>query len=208
MKYDINLLKFQQLIKGILDQLIAGIMLISLMPLLLIMSILIYFYLGNPVIFKQLRPGENGKIFSFYKFRSMTYEKDVNDNLLPDEKRLTKFGQYLRKSSLDELPQLWNVLKGDMSFVGPRPLLVEYLELYTPEQARRHQVKPGITGWAQINGRNAITWEEKFKLDVWYIDHWSLWLDLKILFLTVVKVFKREGISQKSHVTMRKFEGS
>lgn len=170
-------------------------------------SILVRWKLGSPIIFKQQRPGLHGKPFYLYKFRTMTDERDEKGELFPDHVRLTPFGQFLRKYSLDELPQLFNVLKGDISLVGPRPLLMEYLELYTPEQARRHEVKPGITGWAQVNGRNAISWEEKFKLDVWYVDHQSFWLDLKILFLTVLKVLRSEGISQQGHVTMEKFTG-
>jgi len=164
--------------------------------------------MGSPIFFAQPRPGKNGHIFTFYKFRTMTDDLDSEGKLLPDEKRLTAIGQFLRQTSLDELPQLWNVLKGDMSFVGPRPLLVAYLSRYNSEQARRHEVKPGITGWAQVNGRNAISWEEKFKLDVWYVDNWSLWLDLKILFLTVIKVLKRDGISEANHVTMSEFQGN
>ena len=161
-----------------------------------------------PVLFTQTRPGLYGKPFRMIKFRSMTDARDANRELLPDAIRLTAFGKFLRASSLDELPGLWNVLKGDMSLVGPRPLLMEYLPLYTPEQARRHQARPGITGWAQINGRNAISWEEKFKLDVWYVDNQSFWLDLKILLLTIKKVFVREGISATGEATMPKFTGS
>lgn len=208
MKLILDSTKFLRMFKWLIDRLIAVIMLIMLFPLLLIIALTIYFKMGNPVIFKQQRPGKNGIIFNFHKFRSMTNQKHTNGNLLSDEKRLTKLGQFLRKTSLDELPQLWNVLKGDMSFVGPRPLLVKYLALYTPDQARRHEVKPGITGWAQVNGRNAISWEEKFKLDVWYVDHWSIWLDLKILFLTIIKVIKREGISETNHVTVSEFQGN
>ncbi|MBB6284649.1 sugar transferase EpsL [Geobacillus subterraneus] len=159
-------------------------------------------------MFKQQRPGLHGKPFYLYKFRTMMDERDGKGELLPDHVRLTPFGQLLRKYSLDELPQLFNVLKGDISLVGPRPLLMEYLELYTPEQARRHEVKPGITGWAQVNGRNAISWEEKFKLDVWYVDNRTFWLDIKILFLTVIKVLKKEGINQSEYVTMEKFAGN
>jgi len=161
--------------------------------------------LGRPVLFRQVRPGLHGKPFMMYKFRTMTEERDAEGRLLPDEKRLTSFGAWLRSWSLDELPELFNVLKGDMSLVGPRPLLMEYLDRYTPEQFRRHEVKPGITGWAQINGRNAISWEEKFKLDVWYVDNWSLWLDMKIIALTFWKVIKREGINQPGHATMEEF---
>jgi sugar transferase EpsL len=175
---------------------------------MLVTAILVRFKLGSPIFFKQQRPGLNGKPFYLYKFRTMIEELDENGEPLPDHLRLTPIGQFLRKYSLDELPQLFNVLKGDISLVGPRPLLMEYLKLYTPEQARRHEVKPGITGWAQVNGRNAITWEEKFELDVWYVDNRSFWLDLKILFLTVIKVFKSEGINQDGHVTMGKFTGT
>jgi lipopolysaccharide/colanic/teichoic acid biosynthesis glycosyltransferase len=164
--------------------------------------------LGSPVFFRQTRPGLKGKLFEMVKFRTMTDERGPDGQLLPDKDRLTPFGRWLRASSLDELPELWNVLKGEMSLVGPRPLLVEYLPLYTPEQARRHEVLPGITGWAQVNGRNTISWEEKFKLDVWYVDNQSLWLDLKILWLTVKKVLVRDGISAQGDATMPKFTGS
>ena len=163
--------------------------------------------LGSPVFFRQLRPGLHGLPFQMIKFRTMTDARGLNGQLLPDSDRLTAFGRFLRSSSLDELPELWNVLKGDMSLVGPRPLLMEYLSLYSPEQARRHEVRPGITGWAQVNGRNALSWEEKFKLDVWYVDHRSLWLDIKILWLTVCKVLGREGISGEGEATMGKFTG-
>jgi sugar transferase EpsL len=181
---------------------------ITLSPFFLICFLLIKYKLGSPVLYKQQRPGLYGDPFFVYKFRTMTEERDKYGALLPDELRLTKTGVFIRKFSLDELPQLFNVLKGDISLVGPRPLLMEYLDLYTSEQARRHEVRPGITGWAQVNGRNAISWEEKFKLDVWYVDNRSIWLDIKILFLTVKKVFKSEGISHSGHVTMEKFKGS
>ncbi|BDG45215.1 sugar transferase [Saccharococcus caldoxylosilyticus] len=194
--------------KRLMDLIVSGIALILLAPLIIVIALLVRYKLGSPVIFKQQRPGLHGNPFYLYKFRTMTDERDENGELLPDHLRLTPFGQFLRKYSLDELPQLFNVLKGDISLVGPRPLLMEYLELYTPEQARRHEVKPGITGWAQVNGRNAISWEEKFELDVWYVDHQSFWLDLKILFLTVIKVLKSEGISHEGHVTMEKFTGT
>ena len=164
--------------------------------------------LGSPVFFTQVRPGMHGKLFKMVKFRSMTSERGPDGQLLPDAVRLTPFGRWLRATSLDELPELWNVLKGDMSLVGPRPLLTEYLPLYSPEQARRHQVRPGITGWAQVNGRNAISWEAKFKLDVWYVDHRTLWLDIKVLWLTVKKVLVRDGISAEGEATMPKFAGS
>ncbi len=202
-----RLAKHSRLIKSLLDQVVAALTLLVLSPLILIVAIAIYFRLGRPVLFTQPRPGKNGHIFTFYKFRTMTNERDKEGNLLPDEKRLTSFGQFLRKTSLDELPQLWNVLKGDMSFVGPRPLIVRYLDRYSSEQARRHEVKPGITGLAQIKGRNAISWEEKFKLDIWYVDNWSLWLDLKIIFLTVFKVLQQEGINQKGYATSEEFKG-
>jgi len=195
-------------IKSIVDRMVAAIALIVLLPLIAVIAIVVYVRMGRPVIFSQLRPGVKGSIFTFYKFRTMTNERDAEGNLLSDEQRLTRFGQLLRQTSLDELPQLWNVLKGDMSFVGPRPLLVAYLDRYSAEQTRRHDVMPGITGLAQISGRNALSWEEKFRLDVWYVDHWSLWLDLKILLLTVWKVLQREGISQIGHVTMEEFQGS
>lgn len=164
--------------------------------------------LGSPVLFKQVRPGLHGKPFKMVKFRTMTYERGTNGALLPDAQRLTSFGRYLRASSLDELPEMWNVLRGEMSLVGPRPLLMEYLPLYSPEQARRHEVRPGITGWAQVNGRNAISWVDKFALDVWYVDHRSLWLDVRILWLTLCKVFMRDGISAPGEATMPRFEGS
>ncbi|MGG2066211.1 sugar transferase [Bacillus sp. S14(2024)] len=194
--------------KRLFDVLISSCLLLLFSGILLTVFILIRIKLGSPVIFKQKRPGLQGKLFYIYKFRTMTNEKDQQGNLLPDDARLTSFGRLLRKLSLDELPQLINVIKGDISLVGPRPLLIEYLPLYTAEQARRHEVRPGITGWAQVNGRNAISWEDKFTLDVWYIDNLSFWLDIKILFLTVVKVFKTEGISQQGHATMEKFNGS
>ena len=195
------------LIKRLIDFVVALVGLLILSPAIASLAIAIYIRMGSPVIFAQPRPGKDGRIFTFYKFRTMTDERDPSGNLLPDEKRLTALGQFLRQTSLDELPQLWNVLKGDMSLVGPRPLLVAYLDRYTPEQARRHQVKPGITGWVQVNGRNNLSWEEKFKLDVWYVEHANLWLDLKILFLTVEKVLKREGIRQQGHATMEEFKG-
>jgi lipopolysaccharide/colanic/teichoic acid biosynthesis glycosyltransferase len=163
--------------------------------------------LGSPVLFTQVRPGLHGKPFRMVKFRTMTDARDVSGALLPDAQRLTPFGRFLRASSLDELPELWNVLRGEMSLVGPRPLLLEYLPLYSPEQARRHEVRPGITGWAQVNGRNAISWADKFALDVWYVDHRSLWLDVRILWLTVRKVLVRDGISAAGEATMPRFEG-
>lgn len=174
---------------------------------LLILIVLIRRKLGSPVFFRQVRPGLNGKSFEMVKFRTMTDERGPDGQLLPDAVRLTPFGRFLRSTSLDELPELWNVLKGDMSLVGPRPLLMEYLPLYTSEQARRHEVRPGVTGWAQVNGRNALSWEEKFELDVWYVEHQSLWLDIKILWLTVKKVLVRDGISAAGEATMSKFTG-
>jgi lipopolysaccharide/colanic/teichoic acid biosynthesis glycosyltransferase len=174
---------------------------------LLVLARLIRRKLGSPVLFKQVRPGLHGKPFKMVKFRTMTDERGSDGALLPDAQRLTPFGRFLRASSLDELPELWNVLNGEMSLVGPRPLLMEYLPLYSPEQARRHEVRPGITGWAQINGRNAISWTDKFALDVWYVDHRSLWLDVRILCLTVRKVLVRDGISAAGEATMPRFEG-
>ena len=194
--------------KRLFDFIVSFLSLIILSPFIGITALLIGLKVGSPVLFKQERPGLNGESFFVYKFRSMTDERDEHGEFLPDDVRLTSFGKVLRKLSLDELPQLWNVLKGDMSFVGPRPLLVEYLPLYNERQARRHDVRPGITGWAQVNGRNAISWEEKFELDVWYVENRSFWLDIKILFMTVLKVFKSEGISQDGQATMKKFEGT
>lgn len=194
--------------KRLIDILASGLGLLILSPLLLVLALLVFVYHGRPVFFGQVRPGLEGKPFKMLKFRTMRDAVDSNGNPLPDSERITKFGTFLRATSLDELPELWNVLKGEMSLVGPRPLLMEYLDLYTPEQARRHEVRPGVTGWAQVNGRNAISWEEKFKLDVWYVDNRSLWLDIKILLMTVKKVFVREGISADGHVTIEKFKGS
>ena len=182
--------------------------LILLSPLLALIASLVRLQLGSPILFRQQRPGLCGNPFIIYKFRTMTDARGAHGNLLPDAQRLTPLGRFLRSTSLDELPELFNVLKGDMSLVGPRPLLMQYLERYTPEQMRRHEVRPGLTGWAQINGRNAITWEEKFTLDVWYVDHQSLWLDLKIIALTVWKVLTREGISQPGQATMEEFMGA
>lgn len=184
---------------------ICGLLLLS--PFILLLMLLVRFSLGAPIFFTQVRPGLNGKPFRMVKFRTMTNARGINGQLLPDADRLTDFGRFLRAASLDELPELWNVLKGEMSLVGPRPLLMEYLPLYSPEQARRHEVRPGITGWAQVNGRNAISWEEKFKLDVWYVDNRSLWLDFKILWLTILRVVCKSGINQEGHVTMEKFCG-
>jgi len=196
------------ILKRITDILGSSIGIVLVIPLLVFLYWFIRFKLGSPALFKQKRPGVNGDIFTFYKFRTMTDKRDSNGELLQDKDRITPLGNFLRKTSLDELPSLFNVLKGDMSIVGPRPLLVEYLDLYSPEQARRHDVKPGITGWAQINGRNAISWDEKFDNDLWYVDNHSLLIDVKILLLTIYKVIKRDGISQENHVTMEKFKGN
>jgi len=179
-----------------------------LSPVLIFSAAVIRLKMGSPVLFRQQRPGLGGKGFVIYKFRTMTDRCDEAGKLLPDEQRLPAFGQFLRSTSLDELPELFNVLKGDMSIVGPRPLMMKYLDRYTPEQARRHEVKPGITGWAQVNGRNAISWEERFKLDVWYVDNHNLWLDLKIILATIAAVFKREGITQQGKATMDEFMGT
>ncbi|MCR8922131.1 sugar transferase [Dasania sp. GY-MA-18] len=196
------------MMKRLFDFIVSGLGLIILFPVIILVGYKVAKNIGRPVFFYQYRPGLNGVIFKMTKFRSMRDTVDSNGNILPDSERLTPFGEQLRSSSMDELPGLWNVLKGDMSLVGPRPLLVEYLPLYSKEQARRHTVRPGITGWAQVNGRNAISWEDKFKLDVWYVDNRSFWLDLKILFLTVKKVFVKEGISADGEVTMHKFTGN
>lgn len=187
---------------------VSCIALAILLPIIIGLAILVHIKLGSPVFFRQVRPGLHGKSFNMIKFRTMLDAVDENGDVLPDEVRLTSFGKLLRSTSLDELPGLWCVLKGDMSLVGPRPLLVEYLPLYSPEQARRHEVRPGITGWAQVNGRNAISWEDKFKLDVWYVNNQSLWLDIKILFLTVWKVVHRQDISADGEATMSRFTGS
>jgi lipopolysaccharide/colanic/teichoic acid biosynthesis glycosyltransferase len=202
------LIKFTKFIKYTCDRIVAAIAILIFSPLILIVAIAIHFNMGSPVIFTQPRPGKNSRIFTFYKFRTMTDARDAEGKLLPDGDRITPFGEWLRQTSLDELPQLLNILKGDMSFIGPRPLIVEYLDRYTPEQARRHEVLPGVTGLAQINGRNAISWEEKFKLDVWYVDNWNLWLDFKILFLTFFKVLQQEGITQEGYATSEEFKGT
>lgn len=199
---------YASILKPIFDRALALILLLLFSPILCVVGLLIRIKLGSPVFFAQERPGKNGKIFKIYKFRTMSDERDSKGELLPDEQRLKGFGKFVRKSSLDELPQLFNVLKGEMSFIGPRPLLVEYLPLYSKEQARRHEVSPGITGWAQVNGRNAISWEEKFKLDVWYVDNLSFLLDCKIFYMTFYKVIKRKDISSNTSVTMEKFTGS
>ena len=194
--------------KRMIGFVISLIALIVLSPVILIVGILVYIKLGSPIIFKQERPGKDGKIFKMYKFRTMLDSYNKFGEALPDEERLTKFGKILRSTSLDELPELINVIKGDMSLVGPRPLLVEYLELYSDEQKKRHNVRPGITGWAQVNGRNSISWNEKLNLDVEYVKNLSLILDIKILFLTVYKVFKRDGINQEGNATIEKFTGN
>jgi lipopolysaccharide/colanic/teichoic acid biosynthesis glycosyltransferase len=194
--------------KRIMDVVVSAIALVLALPLLCVLSLLVRVRLGSPVLFRQQRPGLRGKPFDMLKFRTMTDARDARGELLPDADRLTPFGSWLRRTSLDELPELWNVLKGDMSLVGPRPLLMEYLPLYSPEQARRHEVLPGITGWAQVNGRNAIAWAETLALDVWYVDHHSVWLDLRILWMTVAKVLRAEGIAEPGQATKAKFRGS
>ena len=196
------------LIKRIVDCVLSFLALIILFPLLLVVGWRVQRELGAPLFFRQLRPGLHGRPFVLVKFRTMRDAVDAQNNPIPDAARLTAFGRSMRAASLDELPELWNVLKGDMSLVGPRPLLMEYLPLYTPEQARRHNLRPGITGWAQVNGRNSLSWEDKFKLDVWYVDNRSLWLDIRILWLTVRTVLKREGISAAGEETMPRFTGS
>ena len=194
--------------KRLFDLVFSLVLAVLLLPLLALLAVLVYINLGSPALFRQQRPGLLGKPFTFYKFRTMNNRTDENGRLLPDEDRLTGFGSFLRGTSLDELPQLFNVIRGDMSLVGPRPLLMEYLDLYTDEQARRHEARPGITGWAQVNGRNAITWEEKFRLDLWYVDNRSFLLDLRIILLTVVRIIRKEGINQAGMATAEKFRGS
>jgi len=194
--------------KNIIDFIISLLGIILLSPFVVILGLIILFAFGSPILFIQIRPGHRRRPFNFIKFRTMTNTKNSEGDLLPDKNRLTPLGSFLRKTSLDELPSLWNVLKGDMSLVGPRPLLMEYLPLYSKEQMRRHEVKPGITGWAQINGRNAISWEEKFELDVWYVENQSFWLDIRILLLTIWKVMKLEGVSHKKFSTMPQFRGN
>ncbi|PMR75010.1 sugar transferase [Billgrantia endophytica] len=193
--------------KRLIDIVVALLALVLLAPILAMVALLVRLRLGSPVLFRQTRPGLHGRPFDMVKFRTMLEAYDAQGSPLPNEKRLTRFGELLRATSLDELPELWNVLKGDMSLVGPRPLLMEYLPLYTSWQARRHEVRPGVTGWAQVNGRNSLSWAEKFDLDVWYVDNRSIWLDLKILFLTVKKVVVREGITHEGDVAMPKFRG-
>ena len=201
-------MRFQNVVKRTIDIVCSGLGLIALSPILLITAILIRIKLGSPIFFTQDRLGKDGKVFKMIKFRTMLDAVDKWGEPLPDEERMTSFGQLLRSTSIDELPELINVFKGDMSLVGPRPLLVEYKELYSPEQFRRHEVRPGITGWAQVNGRNTLEWSERFKLDVEYVDNYNLFMDIKILFMTVLKVVKRDGISQEGHVTMEKFNGN
>jgi len=198
----------QKVLKRVIDLLVAVPALILLSPVLCATAVGVRLTMGKPTLFRHLRPGKKGVPFTLFKFRSMSQDNDWRGRPLPDEKRLTKFGRFLRRTSLDELPQLWNVVRGDLSLVGPRPLLMEYLDRYTPEQARRHEVLPGITGWAQVNGRNALTWEQKFALDAWYVDHWSLALDFRILLITVGKVLRREGVSQVGNATASEFMGS
>lgn len=194
--------------KSLFDKTLALFLIILFSPIYIVVSLLIFFKMGSPILFRQKRPGYKEKIFGIYKFRTMTNDTDEHGNLLPDDKRLVGIGKFIRSTSLDELPQLFNVLKGEMSFVGPRPLLEEYIPLYNEKQKRRHDVKPGITGWAQVNGRNAISWEQKFDYDVWYVDNQSFWLDIKILWLTFLKVVKRSDISSSTSSTMEKFTGN
>ncbi len=201
-------MRFQNVVKRTIDIVCSGLGLIVLSPILLITAVLIRIKLGSPIFFTQDRLGKDGKVFKMIKFRTMLDAVDKWGEPLPDEERMTSFGQLLRSTSIDELPELINVFKGDMSLVGPRPLLVEYKELYSPEQFRRHEVRPGITGWAQVNGRNTLGWSERFKLDVEYVDNYNIFMDIKILFMTVLKVVKRDGISQEGHVTMEKFKGN
>lgn len=193
--------------KALFDKILALFLILIFLPIFLILSLLILIKIGHPIVFKQLRPGYKEKIFAIYKFRTMSDKRDENGELLPDEQRLKGVGKFIRSTSLDELPQLFNILKGEMSFVGPRPLLIEYLTLYNNEQKRRHNVLPGITGWAQVNGRNAISWEQKFTYDVWYVDHQSFLLDMRILWMTFLKVLHRNDINSKNSVTMEKFKG-
>lgn len=202
MKWDVIMLK------KIFDTVLALVLIIILMPFYVVISFYILIQSGKPILFRQLRPGYKGKLFYIYKFRTMSNERDVNGALLPDEKRLTRIGQLMRRCSLDEIPQLFNVLKGDMSFVGPRPLLVEYLELYNAKQRKRHDILPGITGWAQVNGRNAISWNEKFEYDIWYVENYSFGLDMKILWITFFNVLRQKDINATDVTTMEKFKGN
>jgi lipopolysaccharide/colanic/teichoic acid biosynthesis glycosyltransferase len=196
------------MMKRVVDMVCAGAVLAAVSPVLAVTALLIRMMMGGPVLFRQVRPGRYERPFTLLKFRTMNDARDSEGHLLGDRERLTRLGQYLRACSLDELPQLWNVLRGDMSLVGPRPLLMEYLEYYTAEQARRHEAMPGVTGWAQIKGRNALSWEEKFALDVWYVDNWSLALDLRILLTTIGRVLRRQGITEQGNATMSKFDGN
>ena len=200
--------RVQAYLKRVFDVVVSAVALTVLAPVMGLTALAVWRMMGRPVLFRHVRPGLHGKPFVMYKFRTMRDLRDAEGKLLPNEARLTPFGRWLRSTSLDELPELLNVLRGEMSLVGPRPLLMEYLERYTPEQARRHEVKPGITGWAQIHGRNNLSWDERFKLDVWYVDNWSLWLDVKILWRTLWVVLRREGISAQGHATMPEFRGS
>jgi sugar transferase EpsL len=193
--------------KRLFDLTLAVTLLVVLSPIYLVTAILVRVFLGSPILFKQQRPGYKGRPFHIYKFRSMTDRRNPNGSLLPDSERLTRFGRLLRSLSLDEMPELFNILRGEMSFVGPRPLLMQYLPLYSPEQARRHDVMPGLTGWAQVNGRNALDWPSKFAMDTWYVDHWSFWLDIKILWMTLWKAVTREGINQEGQATVEYFKG-
>jgi lipopolysaccharide/colanic/teichoic acid biosynthesis glycosyltransferase len=199
---------YKNYLKRLLDFILAFLGLVLLSPIFILVTLVLIIANRGKPYFLQKRPGKNEKIFTIIKFKTMNDRRDINGNLLPDAQRLTRIGSFVRKTSLDEIPQLINVLKGDISLIGPRPLLIEYLPLYSPEQARRHEMRPGITGWAQVNGRNAISWEQKFKLDVWYVDHQNIYLDIKILFLTIQKVFKRDGIHSDGEVTTSKFTGS
>ena len=197
-----------RMLKRLFDMICALVLLMLAAPVLIAIGLAIRLTMGAPILFRQLRPGRHCRLFMLFKFRTMRDATSPQGTPLPDIERLTPLGSFLRRTSLDELPQLWNVLKGDLSLVGPRPLLPEYLDRYTVEQARRHEVRPGITGWAQVNGRNALSWEDRFALDVWYVDNWNLWLDLKILWMTLIKVLKREGIQATDHTTMPEFKGS
>jgi lipopolysaccharide/colanic/teichoic acid biosynthesis glycosyltransferase len=194
--------------KRLFDFIVASVAVVLLSPVIVVVALMVRCRIGSPVLFRQVRPGLHGQTFEMVKFRTMSDARDGAGNLLPDAQRLPRFGKLLRATSMDELPELWNVLKGDMSLVGPRPLLMEYLPLYSEEQARRHDVRPGVTGWAQVNGRNSLSWEEKFQLDVWYVDHQSFRLDLKILWLTILAVLKPQGVNQAGHATMERFQGS
>jgi len=200
--------KIHSILKRIFDIVFSVLGLVMLSPVLVVLAIMVRIKIGSPVLFRQSRPGLGGDAFIIYKFRTMSQQRDAKGDLLPDEKRLSPFGRFLRSTSMDELPELFNVIKGNMSIVGPRPLMMKYLDRYTPEQARRHQVRPGITGWAQINGRNAVSWQDKFKLDVWYVDNWSLWLDAGIIFKTLWMIVTRQGVTQHGRATVDEFMGT